>query len=152
MWRSVIGIIAGFFAGAFVVFLIELPGMIAYPPPPGVDMKDQEAMRAHLAKLPFAAIAGVGLAWTVGPFVGAWLAALTARRAFLAHALVIGVVFLAMDVWMLLIIPHPLWLTIVGVVGPLVSSCLGGLLAARMVRPPAGGPRPYDMRDKNMAC
>jgi hypothetical protein len=152
MLRSILAIILGFLAGSFTVYLIELPGMIIYSPPPGTDMSDSEAMKKHLASLPTVALAGVALAWTMGPLVGAWLAALIARRAFLAHGLVVGAIFLVMDLIMLSMIPHPIWLAAVGVVAPLLSAWLGATLAARMSGPRPSGPQPYDMREKNMAC
>ena len=110
MFRSILAIFLGVLAGGFTVFLIELPGTILYSPPPGTDMSDNEAMKKHLASLPTVALAGVGLAWTIGPLVGAWLAAFIARRAFLVHGLIVGTVFLAMDLIMLNMIPHPVWL------------------------------------------
>jgi len=152
MWRSILAIFLGVLAGSFTVYLIELPGMIMYSPPPGTDVSDNEAMKKHLASLPTVALAGVGLAWTIGPLVGAWLAASIARRAFLVHGLVVGAIFLAMDLIMLSMIPHPIWLAAVGIVAPLISAWIGASLAARMTGPRRTGPQPYDMRENNMAC
>jgi hypothetical protein len=151
MLRSILAILLGLLAGMLTVFLIELPGMIMYAPPPGTE-SDSEAMKKHLASLPTVALAGVGLAWTVGPLVGAWLAAFIARRALLVHGLIIGAIFLAMDLLMLSMIPHPIWLAGVGIVAPLLSAWLGATLAARISGPRPSGPRPHDMREKNMAC
>jgi hypothetical protein len=152
MLRSILAILLGILAGSFTVYLIELPGMIMYAPPPGSDMSDSEAMKKHLASLPTVALAGVGLAWTIGPLVGAWLAAFIARRAFLVHGLVVGAIFLVMDLIMLNMIPHPIWLAAVGILAPPISAWLGASLAARMSGPRPTGPQPYDMREKNMAC
>jgi hypothetical protein len=152
MLRSIFGIILGILVGGIVVGLIELPGYFIHPPPPGFDMSDPEAMKSHFAKAPLAALAGVGIAWTVGPFVAAWLAATIARRACLVHALIVGAFFLLMDVLNLLSFPHPAWLAAIGVVAPGLAAWLGGVLAQRMSSPRPPGPQPYDMREKNMAC
>src|SRR6476469_9656446 len=85
MWRSMLGVALGFFVGGIVAFLIELPGMILYPLPPGTDMSNMEAIKSHMAGAPLWAIAGVAIAWTIAPLVAAWLAVVIACRAPVAH-------------------------------------------------------------------
>jgi hypothetical protein len=152
MWRSILGIVVGILAGGIAVALIEIPGYFIHPPPAGFDMNNPEAVRSHMASAPLAALAGIGIAWTIGPFLAAWIAAMIARRAYLMHAVIVGSVFLVLDVINLLSFPHPAWLAVVGIVGPVVASRLGGMLAQRMSSPRPPGPPPYDMREKNLAC
>jgi hypothetical protein len=152
MWRSILAIVVGILVGGLVVGLLELPGYFIHPLPPGFDMANAEALKGHFAKAPLAALVGVAVAWSIGPFVGAFLAAFIAQRAFLAHGLLIGVFFMAMDLINIFSFPHPTWLLLVGVIAPLVSGYLGASLAARFTRPPPTSPQPYDMREKNMAC
>ena len=152
MLRSILAIVVGVLVGGFVVFLIELPGYFIHPPPPGLDMQDAAALKSHFEKAPLAALVGVAIAWTVGPFVASWLAAFIARRAFLIHGMIIGVIFMLLDLVNIVSFPHPWWLAVIGVVAPLISAYLGASLAARMAGRSAAGPRSYDMRDKNMAC
>jgi len=77
--RSVLGVVAGVVAGGIVAFLIEIPGMFLHPLPPGVEVADAAALKAHFARAPLAALIGVAIAWSVGPLVGSWVAALIAR-------------------------------------------------------------------------
>jgi hypothetical protein len=149
MWRTVLGIVVGFVVGVILVGLIEIPGYFLHPIPPGFDMNDPAALRAHMTKAPLAAIACVAIAWFVGPLVASWLAAFIGRRR--SAALVIGIVFLAADITNLASFYHPLWLVLVGLLAPLAAAWLGALLAGRMSGS-SSGPKPYDMRDKNMAC
>jgi uncharacterized protein YacL len=152
MVRSIVAVIAGVLVGGIVVGIVELPGMFFHPLPPEIKLSDAEALKNHAAKAPFAAQLCVALAWTLGPFVGSWLTAHVARKHFLAHGLIVGIIFLAADVFNLQSFPHPLWLSIVGVLAPLISSWLGATIGARTSSQPPSGPRPYDMRKKNMAC
>lgn len=152
MIRSILGVIAGIFCGGLAVFLLELPGMFLYPLPPGFDWQDQEALKAHFVNAPTALKAVVLFAWAVGPLVGAFLACWIARRAFLLHGMIVGVVFVLLDLMNLVGFPHPVSMWIGGLLAPLVTSWLGAHLAQRFVEPRGSGPRPYDMRDKNMAC
>jgi len=152
MWRSILGIVAGFFVGGIVAFLIELPGMIWYPLPPGTDMSNMEAIKSHMANAPLWAIAGVAIAWTIAPLVAAWIAAVIARRAPIIHGMIIGGLFFLADMANVLSFSHPTWLVAIGAIVPFVSGWLGASLAARMFPPAAAGPKPYDMRQRNMAC
>jgi hypothetical protein len=151
MLRSLLAIFAGLVLGVTVVWLVELPAMLMYPLPPGIDPSDKDAMQKYVATLPTLVVAWGVIAWTAGSLAGAWLAARIAGRGLLLHGLVIGLCFLAMDVAMILFIPHPLWLAVLGFIAPLASALLGAWLAARMAGPP-DSPRPYDLREKNMAC
>jgi hypothetical protein len=152
MIRSILAIVAGFLIGGIVVALIELPGMFLHPLPPGIDPKDQAAMQAHYARAPTSALICVGIAWAAGPLVGSFLACWIARRALLVHGLVIGIIFLAADLAMISSFPHPAWLAIVGVIAPIAMCLAGSWLASRALKPPPVGPKPYDMREKKMAC
>ena len=152
MWRSVLGVVVGLIVGGAVAFAIELPALIMYPLPPGVDPNDRAAMAEHVGKLPTTAIAAVGLAWTIAPLVAAFVAALIVRRQVLTHAMVLGVIFLTMDVANLWSIPSPWWLNVVGIVAPLPAAILGALIAGSFLPAQDVGPPRYDMRERNMAC
>jgi len=150
--RSVLGVVGGVLAGGIVVALIEIPGTVLHPLPPGVDMADAEVLKAHFARAPLGALIGIAIAWSVGPLVGSWVAASIARWAFFAHGVIIGGIFVAFDVMNIRSFPHPTWLAVVGVLGPLVMSWLGSSLAEWLLAPRSPDPKPYDMRKKNMAC
>lgn len=151
MWRSILAVITGTVVAGIVVGIIEIPGYFFHPLPPGFDPANSEALKEHMAKAPLAALVGIGIAWTIGPLVGSWIAAWVAGRAFLVHALIVATIFVLLDLVNIVSFPHPAWLAAIGVVAPLISGYYGARLAARIVRRPAG-PRPYDMREKNMAC
>jgi len=152
MLRSLLALFAGLVLGVTVVWIIELPAMLMYPLPAGLDPYDKPAMKEYVATLPVAVQACGVLAWTAGSFAGAWLAARLARRAFLVHGLVIGLFFLATDTVMIFAIAHPLWLAVLGIIAPPAAAFFGASLAARSMRSRTTGPHAYDMREKNMAC
>jgi len=152
MRRSILAILAGIVVGGIVVGLIEIPGNRMHPLPPDTDMKDWEAIKSHAAKAPTTALLGVAIAWTVGPAIGAFVAAVIARSGQLFHGEIVGAVFLAMDLAMISSLPHPMWLVVVGVIGPLFGGWVGAILGRRFAPPATSGPRAYDMRAKNVAC
>jgi len=153
MWRSILAIVAGVVVGGITVGIIELPGSLMYPPPAIKDAAISEAtMKQYLESLPLLPKLAVGIAWIAGPFIGAWTAARIARRAPVAHGLIIGAVFLLMDIAMIATLPHPFWLAAIGIVAPLIAGYLGASVAGKMMDQKNAGPQPYDMREKNMAC
>lgn len=151
MLRSILAVLAGIVAGGFLAFLIEIPGMVIHPLPPGTDMRNLEVLKSHMANAPLAAQVLLAVAWMLGPLAGSWLAASIARRMKLVHAIVVGMFFLAMDMMNVRSLPHPMWLIVVAVLAPIAACWIGGLLAEKMSRR-ASGPQPYDMRETNMAC
>lgn len=149
LW-SILALFLGVLAGGIVVGIAEIPGYYIHPPP-GFDMNDMEAVKAHAASAPLLAHLGLALAWGLGPLAGALVACLIARRSYWVHGTIIGAIFILADVsnyW----IPTPLWLMVAGVLLPPITATLGAALAQRLFPPKTGGPQRYDMREKNMAC
>ena len=115
-------------------------------------MNDMEALKAHAAKAPPLAMADVALAWAAGPFAGTLVACLIARKKYVIHGLIIGVIFAALDASNYWMFPHPNWLMVVGIVFPFLTSCAAAAIAGRIFPPKSCPHQPYDMREKGMAC
>ena len=114
--RNILAIIVGFVIGSIVNFGIIEMGKMIIPPPIGADLTTAEGLRAslHLFKpidflMPF-------LAHAFGTFVGALLAAIISTNRKILFSLVIGILFLAGGISMILILPSPLWFSIVDIV------------------------------------
>ena len=89
------------------------------------------AMRAYVAALPVGALAAVVAGWWLGTFAGVWAAVVVAAQRPRLHAgIVIGVLLLA-TVANLVMLPHPLWMTVLGPLGILAAGWLAMRLAAR---------------------
>ena len=151
MWklaRSIAAVILGAALSIGVISGIDAANHAIYPPPAAVhEAAKKRDMRAVAA--PLGALVMIPVAWVVGTLVGSLAAALIAGRAPLIHALIAGVLPLAGTIAALRMIPHPTWIAVVGLVGVPLSSLAAGIIARRLWR---NGPRPYDMREKNMAC
>jgi hypothetical protein len=114
MIRTIVGIVIGILCGGIAVFLIELPGMILHPLPPGTDWQNSEAVSAHVRNAPVALKLIVLVAWALGPLVGSLVACWIARRAFVVHGLIVGVIFALLDLANLVSFPHPVWMWVGG--------------------------------------
>lgn len=132
MGRTILGVLAGMLAAWITMTVCEFASLLLHRPPAGVDLRDPSALAAHIAAAPISAMLLVLLGWTLAAFVGGWLAARIARHP-LAAALAIGALVVVAVVLNSMLIPHPLWMTLAGVLLPLPAAWL----AARQVRPKA---------------
>lgn len=140
-------------AGALVVGLLEALGHWLYPPPPGLDLHNPEALRAIIDKLPRGAVLMVLIAWAGGSFCGGLVAALVAKTRKTIHAMIVGCLQMLAGGATMLWIPHPAWFVVTSFLIVVPSAWVGASLANVIQQsgdPP--GPRQYDMREKNMAC
>ncbi|KFL35692.1 hypothetical protein [Arenimonas donghaensis] len=136
--RYLIALFAGALVAGFVVAGIESLGHAVYPPPAGLDPGDMEQLKALVATLPVGALLFVVFAWAAGAYAGGLVAAriAPAHRALLAG--VIGALVLAAVVANLLMIPHPPWVAVVGVLAVLVATALAAMVGRRWQRKPTG--------------
>ncbi|MGZ8293019.1 MAG: hypothetical protein ACXW2U_09970 [Telluria sp.] len=136
--RNILAVVAGVVIGSVVnMGLINLGGQVI-PPPAGADVTTAEGLKAsmHLFEpkhflFPF-------LAHALGTLVGAAAAAYIAATRKLHMAMIIGVVFLAGGLAMVMMLPSPLWFNVLDLVGAYIPMAwLGWNLASRAGRPAA---------------
>ena len=113
----VLGLATGFSVAFLVIYAVEALGHRIYPVPSHVNLSDPLQLRRHVATLPFGALLFVPLAWIFGTFTGGLTGSLVSRPWTRAICTAVGVVVLGGAIATLLMIPHPLWVTIFGVVG-----------------------------------
>lgn len=115
--KNILAAIVGLVAGSAVNMGIIMISSSIITPPEGVDNTTMEGLKAgmHLFQpkhflFPF-------LAHAIGTFVGALLAAIIAANRKMLFAIIIGLFFLAGGIANILMLPSPLWFTIVDLVG-----------------------------------
>ncbi|WP_010576334.1 hypothetical protein [Leptospira alexanderi] len=130
--QNIIAVIAGAVFGSIVnMGIIMISGHII-PPPGGTDVTTMEGLKAsmHLFQpkhfiLPF-------LAHALGTFAGAFLTAMVSTSHKIKFALAVGVLFLAGGIANIIMLPSPVWFTILDLVGAYVpTSYLAGKLSQR---------------------
>ncbi|GAB3089380.1 hypothetical protein [Lysobacter terrae] len=130
MGRTILGIVAGVVVAWLAISLCEFASLFLHRPQPGMDLRDPQALAAYIAAAPLSSMLLVVLGWSIGAFGGGWVAARIARHKTVA-ALTIGALVLLGVIANNVMIPHPLWMTIAGVVLPIPLAWL----AARVARP-----------------
>lgn len=132
MREHIMAILGGVLAGVVAVTAIEMISYYRYPFPPGLDVNDREAMRAHLAAQPPGAYLLVLAAHAVGSFVGGAVTAIVSRRKAYDRALVIGLLLMVAGMMTLLSMPHPTWFALADVVLYVPLALVGCFVAGSL--------------------
>jgi hypothetical protein len=126
--RVATGIVLGTIAAFVLVGVIEAIGEVVYPPPPGLDLRNADALATYVERLPAGALAFVLVAWIAGTFVGGLVAAWIARPHAVVVAAVVGALVLAATIANVMLIPHPTWMVVAGVAGIAIAAWIAGRL------------------------
>ena len=136
MLRDAGAAVAGIIIAFALIFGIEYLGHMIYPPPEGLDFSDSEAMRPYVASLPPLALLFPMFAWFIAAFVGTLVASALGTARPVTFAAIIGMLILAGTITNLIWIPHPLWFSVVAVLGIIASAWLAMTIAASRRRAP----------------
>ncbi|GAA5011417.1 hypothetical protein FNZ56_00570 [Pseudoluteimonas lycopersici] len=126
MLRSILAVLAGLVVAWITVSLFEFASMHAFPPPPGVDVRDPQQLAALIAQMPVGALALVLAGWVVGALDGGLVAASISKRR--VPAIVVGMLVMLGAFLMVAMVPHPMWMSIAGVLLPLPAALFGAWL------------------------
>jgi hypothetical protein len=126
MLRSILAVLIGVVVAWITVSLFEFASMHAFPPPPGIDVHDPQQLAALIAQMPFAALALVLAGWIVGALDGGLVAAWISKRRM--PAIAVGILVMLGALLMVAMVPHPLWMSIAGVLLPVPAALFGAWL------------------------
>lgn len=136
MIRSTFAVLLGLVVALVAMLLLEYLGMSLFPLPPGVAL-DNEADLAHIVES-----AGIGkqlwvlMGWSLAAFIGGWVAARTSLRHRAGAALWVGGLIVAGVLLNVALLPHPAWMTVLGVLLPVPAAWFAARLAGPRMPPP----------------
>lgn len=136
MVDRILGAIAGLLAGGLGLAFAEATGFLLHPPPVPLEemaawAADADALRAHAARAPAAALLAVLLAHFLASFLGALVATLVSGRLAAWPALTVGLALLAPALHGVFAVPHPLWFRVLDPLVYLPAAWLGWRLPGR---------------------
>jgi hypothetical protein len=115
--RNILAVVAGVIIGSIVnMGIIMISGSII-PPPDGADVTTTEGLKAAMHLFQPRHFLMPWLAHALGTFAGALLASLIAANRKMIFAMVVAAFFLIGGIASVLMLPSPLWFTIVDLVG-----------------------------------
>ena len=115
------GLAAGLAVALVTIVLVEFVGNQMFPPPRGYDMSAGSALA-----LPVATLIWPVIGWFLGALAGAWVALRVSGEQWTGWA--IAALVLAATMLNFVLVTHPLWMMIAGVLAPLLGGLLGQLL------------------------
>ena len=130
MAKKIAAGIAGVIVAFALVWFVENIGHSVYPPPADLDFADADAMRAYIDALPIGALLFVAGAWFLGTLGGIVTACRIGDAEPRTYTMVVGGLVLLATAANLIMIPHPAWFSIMGVVGILIAAWLGMTIGA----------------------
>jgi len=129
MIRSIGALIAGIVMAFASIYLIEMLGHTIYPPPADLDFSDPAAIRPYIATLPIIALLFPMFGWFVGTLAGSLVANFCGDAKPYVYAAIVGGLVFAATVANLILIPHPLWFSIISLLGIIASAWLANRIA-----------------------
>lgn len=135
MLRKILAVLAGMVVAVLTIFLIERLGHAIFPPPAGIDFSDPAAMKAYTQNASVMELLFPAIAWVVATILGGCLATAIAKKSPFIYAAIIGGLILLGTLANLIMIPHPLWFSIVSVAAIVAAIFASGKIAARFVDP-----------------
>ncbi len=127
--KNILAVVAGFIIGSLVNMGILMMSSAVIPPPAGVDVTTMEGLKAAMPLFEPKHFLFPFLAHAVGTLAGAYTAAKLAANHKMKFALGIGVLFLIGGIANVMMLPSPLWYSVIDIaLAYLPMAYLGGKL------------------------
>lgn len=132
MIRTTLAVLLGLVVALATMLLLEYLGMSLFPLPPGIDLDNENDLARLVASATMGKKLWVLAGWVLAAFIGGWVAARVSRRHRTGAALAVGVLIVCGVGLNALLLPHPAWMTVVGVLLPLpIAWCAARLASPR---------------------
>ena len=129
--RNILAVIAGLVVGSVVNMGIIAISSSIIPPPEGADVTTMDGLKASLHLFQPRHFIFPFLAHALGTLVGAIIAGMIAATHKMKFALSIGLIFMIGGIINVVMLPSPLWFTIVDLAGAYIPmGWLGGKIVS----------------------
>jgi hypothetical protein len=126
--KRIIAILSGCILAVFVIFISEAASHQFNPPPEGIDFNNPEELKKIMQDIPFIALFMVQIGAFLGSLAGGMVASAVMKSNDKLPALGVGSVLTVLSLINLMMIPHPLWFTLSGLVVYVAGAYCGHLL------------------------
>ena len=132
MSKKTIAVLIGVLAGIALVTLSDMFSQWAYPSGEVLDLTNPTAVENYMNRLPLGALLIMAAGWCMSAFTGGVLSAYIYINKPGQVSIVTGIILFSGTLVNLYQIPHPLWMTIVAVIGMIPMARIGGQVAVRL--------------------
>ena len=131
MARNIGASFVGVIVAMALVWVIEALSHTIYPPPTDLDFNNAEVAAAYIDALPLGALLIVVAAWFIGSAGGTYAACRIGESQPLIFAISVGGAMFVATSMNLLMIPHPVWMSVLGLAGVFAGAWLGMVLGRK---------------------
>lgn len=115
MLKKILAVVAGIIAGGISVAIVQKIGHSIYPMPKGIKSDDIDAMKNYVETAPFMALFFVILSYASAALVSGFVSTKIAKDNKFLYALICGIIFLLQSIYMMSVLPTPIWFWILGI-------------------------------------
>ena len=120
--RKILAVVIAMVAAGIVIGIVQQTGHKLYPLPEGTNPENPDDIAKYVENAPFMTVFFVIISYAAGALVGGFISTLIANDRKKIYAVIIGIIFLITSVYMMSIIPSPLWFWICGILVWLFGS------------------------------
>lgn len=115
MLRRILAVLAGLIAGSICITGVENIGHYLYPPPAEVGTGDMNVLKVYASEAPFMALFFIILGYALAAVASGFTASKISKYGKPAAAVICGIIFLLMTIYMMVSLPTPIWFWILGI-------------------------------------
>lgn len=115
MLRRILAVVVGLIVGSICITIVEKIGHSLYPPPAEADAGDMEALKVYISDAPFMALFFIILAYALAAVVSGFTASKISNNGKSTAAVICGIIFLLITIYMMNSLPTPIWFWILGI-------------------------------------
>ncbi|HRR08435.1 MAG TPA: hypothetical protein PLO56_07045 [Rhodothermales bacterium] len=129
MLQNILGVLVGLFSAIIIVTIGDAVVGYLAPPPIGSDLKNPETLKAYLQSIADPVLVLMLLFWLSSSFAAGYASARIVPASARTLSLICGGILLFGTLLNMTMLPHPIWMMILSVVGYLPVAYAGGKLA-----------------------
>lgn len=118
----------GLLAAMVTISVVEAIGNSMYPAPADMDYNNKEMVKALISSMPFGALVFVVNAWILGSFIGSIVTSRMYAEGTWKTPVITGMLVLVFTMMNMLMIPHPIWMWVSGLLGIVPAAWFGHTL------------------------
>lgn len=131
MLRKIIAVIFGFAAGVTIIALMETLGWMLYMAGHEISLKDPSSGATYFSALPDGVFYIVLISWAFGSITAGMVSTLVIRKNNRFPALIAGLLLMLSGIINMIMMPHPAWFIVSGILIFLPFSYIGYKLTGK---------------------
>lgn len=132
MGRQIVAVLLGVITASIVVLAGDSLAQWMYPVDETWDKSDPNTILRYIEQVDGSALVIMVVGWLLSSFTGGMVAAYLAPKQAARVSVITGFILFIGAAINLYLIPHPLWMTIIAILGYLPCARIGGQVALRL--------------------